>query len=101
MPEPVLWGDEATVRERFGAGVSSLDLTRRKFVFKFPFPPGEVVRFFRQYHGPSNRAFASLNRAGRTTLQTEMEELWSTYNLAKGGLTKVDAEWLEVIAVRA
>jgi SAM-dependent methyltransferase len=101
MPEPVLWGDEATVRERFGAGVSSLELTRRNFVFNFPFPPSEVVRFFRLYHGPTNRAFASLNRAGRKSLQKEMEELWSTYNLARGGFTKVDAEWLEVIAVRA
>lgn len=65
----------------------------------FRFPPSEVVRFFRHYHGPTNRAFASRNRARRTSLQTEMEELWSTYNLAKGGFTKVDAEWLEVIAV--
>ena len=75
MPEPVLWGDEATVRERFGVGVSSLELTRRNFMFNFPFPPSEVVRFFRQYHGPTNRAFASLNRAGRTRLQT----IWKIY----------------------
>jgi len=100
MPAPVLWGDEATVRERFGAGVSSLELTRRNTVLDFPFPPSEVVRFFRLYHGPTNRAFASLNRAGRVNLQTEMEELWSSHNLAKGSLTKVDAEWLEVIAIR-
>jgi SAM-dependent methyltransferase len=101
MPEPVLWGDEATVRERFGVGVSSLEFIRRNTVLTYPFPPSEVVRFFRMYHGPANRAFASLNRAGRVRLQTEMEELWSTHNLAHGGLTKVDAEWLEVIAVRA
>jgi SAM-dependent methyltransferase len=88
MPEPVLWGDEATVRERFGMGVSSLALTRRNFVFNSPFPPSEVVRFFRQYHGPTNRAFASLNRAGRTSLQTETQQLWSTYNLAKEGTQK-------------
>lgn len=101
MPEPVLWGDEATVRERFAVGVSSLELSRRKTALNFPFPPSEVVRFFRMYHGPANRAFASLNRAGRVSLQAEMEELWSAHNMAKGGFTKVDAEWLEVIAVRA
>jgi 2-polyprenyl-3-methyl-5-hydroxy-6-metoxy-1,4-benzoquinol methylase len=101
MPAPVLWGDEATVRERFAAGVSSLELTRRNTVLEFPFPPGEVVRFFRMFHGPANRAFASLNRAGRVRLHAEMEQLWSAHNMAKGGFTKVDAEWLEVIAVRA
>jgi SAM-dependent methyltransferase len=101
MPAPVLWGDDRTVRERFGAGVSSLQLTRRDTELNYPFPPSEVVRFFRAYHGPTNRAFASLNRAGRLRLQTEMEALWSRHNLAEGGFTKVDAEWLEVIAVRA
>jgi SAM-dependent methyltransferase len=101
MPDPVLWGDEATVRERLGAGVRNLELRRRNAVLDFPFPPGEVVRFFRMYHGPANRAFASLNRIGRMRLQIEMEELWSTHNMAKGGFTKIDAEWLEVIAERA
>ena len=64
MPDPVLWGDEATVRGRFGAGVSSMKLTRRDTAMNFPFPPGEVVRLFRTSHGPTNRAFASLDRAG-------------------------------------
>ncbi|MGA7410828.1 MAG: class I SAM-dependent methyltransferase [Bryobacteraceae bacterium] len=101
MREPVLWGDESEVRRLLGAGVSRMEFTRRNAVLNFPFPPGEVVRFFRLYHGPANRAFASLNRAGRVRLQAEMEELWSTHNLAKSGFTTVDAEWLEVIATRA
>ena len=101
MPAPVLWGDDRTVRERFGAGVSSLQLTRRDTALNYPFPPSEVVRFFRAYHGPTNRAFASLDRARRLSLQREMETLWSSHNLAQGGFTKVDAEWLEVVAVRA
>jgi 2-polyprenyl-3-methyl-5-hydroxy-6-metoxy-1,4-benzoquinol methylase len=101
MREPVLWGDESEVRRLLGAGVSRIEFTRRNAVLNFPFPPGEVARFFRLYHGPANRAFASLNRTGRVRLQAEMEELWSTHNLAKSGFTMVDAEWLEVIATRA
>jgi hypothetical protein len=87
MPAPVLWGDDRTVRERFGAGVSSLQLSRRDTELNYPFPPSEVVRFFRAYHGPTNRAFASLNRARRPRLQTEMEALWSSHNLAEGGFS--------------
>jgi len=101
MPAPVLWGDQGTVLDRFGAGVSSLQLARRNMELNFPFPPSEVARFFRTYHGPTNRAFASLDRTGRLRLQAEMEALWSSHNLAHGGFTKVDAEWLEVVAVRA
>ena len=85
----------------FGPGVSRVEFARRNAVLSFPFPPGEVVRFFRLYHGPANRAFASLNRTGRLSLHAQMEELWSTHNLAHGGFTKVDAEWLEVTATRA
>jgi len=98
MRPPLLWGDEAHVRELLGAGTTTLMFTRRKTVLEFPFPPGEVVQFFRRYHGPSNRAFASLNRTGRKRLQEELEELWTTHNLAHGGFTKVDAERLEVVA---
>ena len=101
MPSPVLWGDEATVRERIGDGVSSLQLARRDVEFNFPFPPNEVVRLFRAAHGPTNRAFASLDRAGPKSLQAELEDLWSSHNVAHGGFTKVDAEWLEAVAVRA
>jgi len=101
MRDPLLWGDEAEVRALLGTGVSKLCFTRRNAALNFPFPPSEVVRFFRLYYGPANRAFASLNRAGRQRLQAQMEDLWSAHNVAQGGFTKVDSEWLEVIATRA
>src|SRR5579884_3093504 len=100
MPAPVLWGEEDVVRARFGSAVSSLLLTRRETEMNFPFPPSEVVRLLRASHGPVNRAFASQDRAGGKTLQAELEALWSSRNLARGGFTRVDAEWLEVVAVR-
>ena len=49
MPSPVLWGDEATVHERLGHGLSELSLMRRQYLFSYPFPPSEVVEFFRRY----------------------------------------------------
>ena len=100
MPDPVLWGDEDEVRRLLGPGASRLEFARRNVVLDFPFPPGEVVQFFRLCHGPANRAFAALNRAGRLRLQAEMEDLWAAHNSAQGGFTKVDAEWLEVVAKR-
>jgi ubiquinone/menaquinone biosynthesis C-methylase UbiE len=42
MSATVLWGDEAVVR-----GVSDLTMTRRQYSFTYPFPPAEVVEFFR------------------------------------------------------
>jgi hypothetical protein len=60
MSSPVPWGDENTVRERFGTGVSDLRLTRVIYRFDYPFSPADVVEFFRQNYGPTTRAFAAL-----------------------------------------
>jgi SAM-dependent methyltransferase len=101
MPAPVLWGDEATVRERLGPGLSELSLVRRQYTFSYPFPPSEVVDFFRLYYGPINQAFASLDEAGKISLHRELEGLWSSQNRDEAGSTTVFGEYLEVIGIRA
>lgn len=101
MPAPVLWGDEATVRERLGHGLSELSLARRQYLFDYPFPPSEVVEFFRLYYGPTNRAFASLDDEGQAQLRQELETLWATHNRGGADCTTVFAEYLEVIGIRA
>lgn len=101
MPSPVLWGDEATVRERLGKGLSELSLTRRPYRFTYPFPPAEVVELFLRYYGPTNQAFASLDGAGQAHLRQELEALWFAHNRAGRDCTMVPAEYLEVIGIRA
>lgn len=101
MPSPVLWGDEITVRERLSKGLSDLHLVRRHYTFSYPFPPSEVVDFFRLYYGPTNQAFASLDVDGRERLRRELESLWSSHNRAGRDSTTVFAEYLEVVGVRA
>lgn len=101
MPAPVLWGDESVVRERLGPGVSDLTMTRRDYNFTYPFPPAEVVEFFRQYYGPTNRAFASLSGDSAKSLRDELEALWSAHNRGGDELTVVAGEYLEVVAIRA
>src|SRR3954470_3774393 len=101
MPAPVLWGDESVVRERLGQGISSIEMTRRQYSFTYPFPPAEVVEFFRQYYGPTNRAFASLNESDAKRLRVDLEALWSAHNRGGDELTVVSSEYLEVIAVKA
>jgi len=101
MPAPVLWGDETVVRERLGHGVSDLKMTRRHYSFTYPFPPADVVEFFRKYYGPTNRAFASLDETAGRKLRDELEALWSAHNRGGDELTVVAAEYLEVVAIRA
>jgi ubiquinone/menaquinone biosynthesis C-methylase UbiE len=100
MPAPVLWGDEAVVRERLREGISDLKLTRRFYHFKYPFPPDAVVEFYRTNYGPMSRAFASLDANGQEKLRQDLVGLWSVHNQAVDNTTSVDAEYLEVIATR-
>jgi SAM-dependent methyltransferase len=101
MPPPVLWGDEETVRRRFGAGVSDLRLARRVCHLRFPFPPAEVVEFFRRYYGPTQRTFDALGAEGQAALRKDLEALWSEHNRAGDGTTHVEGEYLEVVATKA
>jgi SAM-dependent methyltransferase len=102
MPSPVLWGDESVVRDRFGEGLSDLRLTRVCYRFDYPFPPAGVVEFFREHYGPSTRAFATLGESEGAALRRELTDLWSSHNQANdGSRTIVDAEYLEVVGVRA
>ena len=101
MPSPALWGDEATVRDRFRDGIATLKLTPRLYRFEYPFPPDAVVEFFRVNYGPMTRAFASLDASGQKVLRSELVRLWSEHNTAAGNTTKVDAEYLEVVATRS
>ena len=102
MPAPVLWGDERTVTERFGLGVSQLWLTRVAYRFDYPFGPAHVVEFFRENYGPTTRAFGSLGEAEQAALRAELVHLWTSYNTASDpNRTIVDSEYLEVVGVRA
>lgn len=101
VPSPMLWGDEAAVEERFGPEVVKLNLFRRCHVFRYPFPPREVVDFFRLYYGPVTRAFDLLDESGKKAIYRELEWLWSEHNHASSDITVVEAEYLEVIATRA
>jgi hypothetical protein len=76
-------------------------LRRCNYNFTYPFPPADVVEFFRQYYGPTNRAFASLDENAARKLREELEALWSSHNRGGHELTVVPSEYLEVIAIRA
>ena len=100
MLSPVKWGDEGVVHERLGKGASDIQITRRMYPFDYPFPPAEVVEFFRTYYGPANRAFAALDAAGQAALREDLEALWTQHSRAGGDATYCEGEYLEVVAVR-
>ncbi len=100
IPPPVLWGVEATVRERLSNGISKLETNVRKISLAYPFSPVEVVEHFRNYFGPAHKAFGALDEGRQAALRRDLERLWTENNRATDGTTLAEAEYLEVIAVR-
>jgi SAM-dependent methyltransferase len=100
LPSPTLWGNEEVVTERLGDHVLDLQMTPRLYPFKYPFGPAQVVEFFREYYGPTNRAFNSLDADKQAALRHDLEQLWSQRNQAVDGTTYVESEYLAVQAVR-
>jgi hypothetical protein len=58
------------------------------------------VDFFRKNYGPVSLAFESLDAHGKEQLRSELASLWSAHNKSEGNTTLVDAEYLEVLAIR-
>jgi SAM-dependent methyltransferase len=100
MPSPLLWGDEKTVRERLGDKVSEINFEPRLITLSFPFSVAENVEFWRQFYGPTRKAFDALDAEGQNALRRDLEKLWEENNLAEDGTTHVKAEFMEVTAVR-
>jgi ubiquinone/menaquinone biosynthesis C-methylase UbiE len=101
MPPPVLWGDDATVRDRLQQGFSDIRTNEQTITFRFPFPPAEVVEHFRTYFGPVQKAFGALDESGQAALRQDLVQLWTENNRASDGTTEGDAKYLEVIATRS
>ncbi len=100
MPSPLLWGDETVVSNRFGEDVSEINFERRSILFTFPFGVKETIEFWREFYGPTHKAFAALDENGQAALRRDLEELWAENNLSQeDGTTSVTSEYLEVTAI--
>lgn len=96
---PPLWGTEERLRELFGEGVSSLESTRRAYLFRYP-SAEHFVGWFREHYGPTVRAFAALDPSGQEALAQDLEALLDNWNTSGDETLVVPSEYLEVVAVR-
>lgn len=99
---PVLWGDEATVRQRLNGGFEEIRTELVPIDFDMPFGPAGTVAFFRRYFGPTQMAYSRLDEADGQAMTADLEALWSGANVAPAGEERmlVRNEYLAVTARR-
>lgn len=100
VPAPTLWGEEQVVRERLHEGTARIDATLANAEIRYPFPPQDVVNYFRDFFGPVRNAFAALPEVKQAMLERDLVAHWTRHNRAADGTTLVSAEYLEVVAIR-
>ena len=99
---PILWGDDTTVRQRLAPYFTDIDVTPIPLDFDLPTNPAGAVDFFRTYFGPTKVAFSKLDEAGQKALFADLEQLWSSQNIAPdpANHTLIKHEYKQITATR-
>jgi ubiquinone/menaquinone biosynthesis C-methylase UbiE len=97
VASPVYWGNEERLRELF-PDVTSLRARRRNFVFRYE-SADHFVQVFRDYYGPTFKAFSALDRERQAALATDLRQLCEQLRTPGQGLA-VPGEYLEVVIER-
>ncbi len=100
VKSPLAWGDEGSLRELLGGTIRSLRATERTVLEHFR-SVDHILSTFRQYFGPTRRAFDSLDEAGRAALARDLTALFTRTNIATDGTLIAPWQYLEAIAVAA
>lgn len=100
IKSPALWGTESRIVELFGSRAEEIRCERRHFNFRYR-SPAHWLQVFRDYYGPTHKAFAALDPAARPALERDITTLLEELNTAGPESLVVPAEYLEVVITKA
>lgn len=99
LKSPALWGTEAHLKELFGTQAAQMHCERRHFNFRYA-SAAHWIQVFRDFYGPTHKAFAALDLPGQQALERELTALLAQMNTAGGSSLVVPGEYLEVIVTK-
>jgi SAM-dependent methyltransferase len=99
LKSPAMWGSEAYLAELFGASAAHIRCERRVFNFRYR-SAAHWVQVFRDYYGPTHKAFAALDAAGQQALERDLHSLLAELNVAGESSLVVPAEYLEIVITK-
>jgi ubiquinone/menaquinone biosynthesis C-methylase UbiE len=96
---PALWGSRAHISEMFGAAALSIKMESRTFAFRYR-SPEHFVEIFKNYYGPTLKAFAALDEVNQQGLRDDLLALIRWMNHAEDGTMVVPSEYLEIAIIK-
>ena len=96
---PALWGAEPRIVELFGPQAIDIRCVRRNFNMRYR-SAAHWIEVFRNYYGPTHRAYAALDADRQKGLTRDITALLEGLNVAGPGSLVVPSEYLEVVITR-
>jgi ubiquinone/menaquinone biosynthesis C-methylase UbiE len=100
LQSPALWGCEPHIVQLFGRYAADIRSQRKVFNFRYR-SADHWLQIFRDYYGPTHKAFAALDAEKQSLLATDIVDLLDRFNVAGTRALVVPSEYLEVIVVKA
>ncbi len=94
-----LWGTETYLVELFGPLSADIRTRRTHFNFRYR-SPAHWIEVFRDYYGPTHKAFAALDEGRRAQLVSDLTALLQRWNRAGADSLVVPGEYLEAVIVK-
>jgi ubiquinone/menaquinone biosynthesis C-methylase UbiE len=99
LKSPALWGTEPHIVELFGPQAVDIRCVRKTFNFRY-LSSAHWMQIFRDFYGPTHKAFAALDVGTRSLLERDIVALLERLNVAGKSALTVPAEYLEVVIVK-
>ena len=98
LQPPSAWGTEAHCAALFGKG-STIRGERKHFNFRYR-SAAHFVQIFRDWYGPTHKAFGALPAAGQQALEADLLALLGKHNTAGPASLVVPSEYLELVVTK-
>jgi ubiquinone/menaquinone biosynthesis C-methylase UbiE len=99
LKSPALWGSEPHIVELFGPQAADFRCARKMFNFRYR-SSRHWLQVFRDFYGPTHKAFAALDETKQTALEKDIIALLERLNVAGESSLVVPGEYLEVVIVK-
>lgn len=99
LKSPALWGTESHLVELLGPQAATIQCERRLFNFRYQ-SAAHWLQIFRDYYGPTHKAFAALDAAGQQALERDILALLNRLNTGGANTLIVPGEYLEVVVTK-
>ena len=99
IKSPALWGTEPHIVELFGPQAADIRTVRKQFNFRYR-SPAHWIQIFRDFYGPTHKAFAALDASRQRILEADLTALLERRNVGGPDSLVVPGEYLEVVIVK-